>query len=82
MCGEAFGDLAAEGLGGGARRSVAIRGVGSSGRGGRIAGHFGKGRVERGGIKQSGAHFAQTHFRAIVISSNRWVQLPWLVCCG
>jgi hypothetical protein len=59
MCGEAFSDLATEGPGGGGRHSAAGRGVGLSGRGWKIAGHFGKGRVERGGVKQSGAHFAQ-----------------------
>jgi hypothetical protein len=57
MCGEAFGDLAAEGLGGGGRRSGASCGVG--GRGWGIAGRFGEGPVERGGVKQCGAHFAQ-----------------------
>jgi hypothetical protein len=57
MCGQAFGDLAAEFLGGGGRRDGASCGV--SGRSWRIAGRFGEGRVERGGVKQSGAHFAQ-----------------------
>jgi hypothetical protein len=55
VCGEAVCDLAAEGLGGGGRRGGAGRGVGGRG----IAGCFGNVQVERGGVKQCGAHFAQ-----------------------
>ena len=84
MCGKAFSDLAAEGLGGAGRRSAASRGAGLSGRGCKIAGHFGKGRVEQGGVKQSGAHFAQY---SNSLPYNRYQeqspgQLPWLVYYG
>jgi hypothetical protein len=61
MCCKAFGNLAAEGIAGGGRRVVANRVV--CGRRGRIAGRFSNGQVERGGIKQGGAHIAQSHFR-------------------
>jgi hypothetical protein len=63
MCGEAFGDLASERVGGGGRRDGVSRVV--SDRGWGIAGRFGNGRVVRVGVKQSGAHFVQTHFREI-----------------
>ena len=54
MSGEAFGNLVAEGFGGGGRHGDL--GCGAGGRGWGIAGRF---RIQLAGIKQCGTHIAQ-----------------------